>query len=280
MNGTIVTQSLSLGHALDVAGTASGVVHSVFERAVNLMVDVEMWTLLAESKSDLPFGIRVACPDFRPLGICPGDAVQVRAGFVSISEGGVRGLIDCRVARRWLPSFQPVVLPGLSFRVDALAALGFERCWPDSCELARWAMSALHCPRTLEQTLAKVVGAGPGATPSGDDVLVGTLAVLGSPHAGETGARSLRLMREALEPLLTTTTDVSAHLLRQAAHGFVSRDLHELLEALAGGSSPSRLQATIERVVETGATSGADACMGIAAAAPLFFIPEHEKAAA
>jgi hypothetical protein len=90
-------QALSIGHALDADSAGFGIVHSVFARAVNLMVREEMWTLLAAEKADLPFGIRVASSD---------------------------------------------------------------------------------------------LGRGPGSTPCGDDVLVGILAVLNSPHSGAAGARA------------------------------------------------------------------------------------------
>src|SRR5262245_13828422 len=48
-------QALSIGHALNADSAGLGVVHSVFARAVNLMVREEMWTLLAAEKADLPF---------------------------------------------------------------------------------------------------------------------------------------------------------------------------------------------------------------------------------
>jgi hypothetical protein len=79
---------------------------------------------------------------------------------------------------------------------------------------------------------------------------------------------------------LPSTNDVSAHLLRQAAHGLISRDLHELVSALIGGASPEHLSGTVRRVIETGATSGADTCEGLLAFAPTYFIQQHETLAA
>src|SRR4051812_48151358 len=95
----MLLQALSLGHGVDVGKPRSGVVHSVFERAVNLLVDGELWTVLAGGWPDAPFGIRIA----RSLGgfnVISGDCVNVRAGFV-----GVENLIfDCRTAARWRPT--------------------------------------------------------------------------------------------------------------------------------------------------------------------------------
>lgn len=266
--------ALSLGYALDVGSEACGVVHGVFRHAVNVMIRGEMWTLLAEAKSDLPFGIRVAFPDFDPLGLQRGEPVHVRAGFVGI---GSRLVVDCRAAGRWAPASESGVAPGLMQRLAVVAKSARGRSWSGSAEMARAAKSAMEEPAPLGDVLAKIVGRGPGATPSGDDVLVGILAVLTSAPSGTTAAERLR---RALLPLLPTTTDVSAHLLHQAAHGLLGRDVNELVSAVIGNSSPAQLSDAVRRVVETGATSGADTCEGLVAFAPIYFIPQHAMAAA
>ena len=61
-------QALSVGHSLEFDFARTGVVHSVFAGTANLDMHVEMWTLLAEDVSDLPFGVRVAAKDFK-LGV-------------------------------------------------------------------------------------------------------------------------------------------------------------------------------------------------------------------
>jgi hypothetical protein len=373
----------SLGYALDAGPVACGVVHSVFRHAVNVMMCGEMWTLLAEGKSDLPFGIRVALPDFDALGLRRGETVHVRSGFMGI---GSRLVVDCRATARWVPARVLEPAPGLMRRLAMMAKLVRGRSWSGSAEMALAVKSAMHSPAAIGVVLAKVVGCGPGATPSGDDVLVGILAVLTSTHSKSAGAmttevlprasavnpsprpagerklaggashriraskrpapagaadaapspflrprrgwshfafdsggwrhrlislgppghsqvgphdftaavgmrrvantrrtdgtRDAELLRGALLPLLPTTNDVSAHLLRQAAHGLLSRDLHELVSALIGNSSPAQLRDAVQRVVETGATSGADTCEGLLAFAPSYFIQQHAMAAA
>ena len=89
-------QVLSVGHALDTDSAGFGIVHSVFARAVNLMLRAEMWTLLAADRADLPFGIRVAPADLDVLGLRNGDPVNVRVGFVSIGSGSICRVVDCR----------------------------------------------------------------------------------------------------------------------------------------------------------------------------------------
>jgi len=270
-------QALSVGHALDADSAGFGIVHSVFARAVNLMIRAEMWTLLAADKADLPFGIRVASADFDVLGLRNGDPVNVRAGFVSIGSGSSCRVVDCRAAPRWLPARHNKTEPGLAGRLAVLATAASDRSWHESARMAQAVRSALEVSAALCDALAKVVGQGPGSTPSGDDVLVGILAVLNSPHSGAAGARAAESLGRAILPLLWTTSDVSGQLLRQAVNGLFSRDVHELVLALLGNPAPQQLRNTIRRVIETGATSGADTCMGLLAFAPSFLIPREER---
>jgi Protein of unknown function (DUF2877) len=273
-------QALSVGHALDANAAGFGIVNSAFARAVNLMIRAEMWTLLAADKADLPFGIRVASADFDVLGFRRGDPVNVRAGFVSIGSGSTRRVVDCRTAPRWLPAGHNKTEPGLAGRLAVVATAASDRSWHESALMAQAIKSALEVSAALGDVLAKVVGRGPGSTPSGDDVLVGILAVLNSPHSGAAGARAAKSLGRAILPLLWTTSDVSGQLLRQAMKGLFSRDVHELVMALLGNPPPEQLRNTIQRVIETGATSGADTCMGLLAFAPSFLIPREERATA
>jgi len=273
-------QALSVGHALDADSAGFGIVHSVFARAVNLMMGSELWTLMAADKTDLPFGIRLATADFDVLGLHNGEPVNVRAGFVSIGSGSTGRVVDCRAAPRWLPSRHVKTEPGLASRLAVVATAASDRSWHESARMAQAVRSALEVSAALGDVLGKVVGRGPGSTPSGDDVLVGILAVLNSSHSGTAGARAAESLSRAILPLLWTTSDVSGQLLRQAVKGLFSRDVHELVLALLGNPAPQQLRNTIRRVIETGATSGADTCMGLLEFAPSFLIPREERAAA
>jgi hypothetical protein len=272
-------QALSLGHALDVHSANAGAVHSVFAHAVNVEIRGDLWTLVSADRADLPFGIRVASRDFDLLGLRGGDRVNVRSGFVGIESSRARVIVDCRAAPRWIPTLQNEPAPGLAQRLAVVAAAANQRAWPGSARMASAMMAALHDPAALRSVLPDVVGCGPGSTPAGDDVLVGILAVLTSPHSGATGAAAASSLRRSLSPLLPMTTDISGHLLRQAVDGLFGRAVHELVCALIGDPAPRQLNETVQRVVETGATSGADMCAGLLAAAPSFPLC-HERAAA
>jgi hypothetical protein len=70
---------------------------------------------------------------------------------------------------------------------------------------------------------------------------------------------------------------VSGQLLRQATNGLFGRDIHELISALLGASPRQLLCEKVRRVIESGATSGADTCEGMLAFAPFFFRTDNER---
>ena len=273
-------QALSVGHALDVYSAGSGRIHSVFAHAVNVEIRRDMWTLLGAERTDLPFGIRVASMDFISLGLCRGNPVNARSGFIGFESRTARIVVDCRAAPRWTPAREHKPAWGLGQRLDLLSAVAKPLAWHGSIRMACAVVSALSNPDAPDEVVSGVVGCGPGCTPAGDDVLIGILAVLGSPHSGERGSAAFHSLRRSLRPLLPRTTDISAHLLRQAADGLVGRAVHELVGASIGNAGTSALREAVNRVVDTGATSGADMCMGLLASARSFLLDHDEREAA
>jgi len=273
-------QALSVGHAIDPKRAALGRVHSVFAHAVNLEIQGDLLTVVSCDRSDLPFGIRVASSDFDTAGLERDDTVHVRAGWVGIRNRGSGVVIDYRGASRWLPTWEVKHEPGLESRLRAVSVAAVHRAWHGSASLSDAVVCALNDRQTLGKVLARVIGHGPGCTPAGDDVLVGVLAVLKSPHVGPDGTEAAHAVCHAMLPLLATTTDISAHLLRQAARGLFGRAVHDLVCALVGDTVPQDLRAAIQSVIEAGATSGADLCLGMLASARAFLVTDHERAAA
>lgn len=108
------------------------------------------------------------------------------------------------------------------------------------------------------EALRAMVGAGPGTTPSGDDVIVGVLA----------GLRVLGLRDQAdslghdVTALLPQTTAASRHYLSAAIDGRFGEHVHELVAALVLGESAER---TLGRAAQWGATSGTDLLVGLVA---------------
>lgn len=104
---------------------------------------------------------------------------------------------------------------------------------------------------------AQLIGAGPGATPAGDDVVVGVAAGLLACGAVDAAAT----LRAAVRPLLERTARASRHDLRAALAGEFSEHAHLLVGALR---HPGLVAAALRRARAWGATSGFDLAAGVA----------------
>ncbi len=164
--------------------------------------------------------------------------------------------VDLSLGERAIPA------PAAHALLGALDALPPSPALPSPDPLRRLA------PRLAGQALAGdvdgellrgLVGAGPGTTPSGDDVIVGVLA--GLQAAGR--ARAARTLARRALRLLPATTAASGHYLSAAADARFGEHVHELVAALSAGRPPAR---TIGLAARWGATSGIDLLFGLAAA--------------
>jgi hypothetical protein len=107
-----------------------------------------------------------------------------------------------------------------------------------------------------DSTLKALVGAGPGTTPTGDDIIVGTLAGLRAASRPEHAAT----LGRQLSPMLGATTTTAAHYLAAAIDGRFGEHVHEFIAALSAGAPTN---ATIELASRWGATSGVDLLVGL-----------------
>jgi len=109
-------------------------------------------------------------------------------------------------------------------------------------------------------SVEKLIGLGPGLTPSGDDFLGGVLIALralGWPDVAETMGRWL------LRRAGTRTHAISCAHLRCAADGAGAAVLHDTLAALVSPGAPG-LGARLDAVAAMGHSSGWDALAGMA----------------
>ena len=218
--------------------------------------------LTAESSGLMPGG---AC-------LCAEDFFRVREEILACETAG-----NAAVLRGWdgrSTSVEPTDLVLHETHISPESALAYERALqalPVADAVAASVMSPERVRRSApalaqqavdgrvrSEALRSMVGAGPGTTPSGDDVIVGVLA----------GLRALGLRAEAdllghdVTPLLSTTTAASRHYLSAAIDGRFGEHVHHLVAALADGESP---ECTLRRAGEWGATSGTDLLVGLVA---------------
>jgi hypothetical protein len=114
-----------------------------------------------------------------------------------------------------------------------------------------------NAAQALPQAVAGLIGLGPGLTPSGDDFMIGALALLdalGEPRVHRTLARAVSDVAPDL------TSPLSACLLNAAAAGHMGEHLHRAVAFVIAGN----VAAAIAAVRGIGHTSGWDMLAGIA----------------
>lgn len=104
-----------------------------------------------------------------------------------------------------------------------------------------------------------LIGCGPGLTPSGDDMLIGALAMLYA--TGHTS--SPRPFLPPADQLAHLTTSVSCRYLNSARHGTFSTPVLRLLRRW---QSTRSAHYAVQRLLNVGHTSGADTLLGMAMA--------------
>ena len=124
----------------------------------------------------------------------------------------------------------------------------------------RWLSEVLDAGATPaigdREAVRGLIGLGPGLTPSGDDFLVGALALLDA--IGERDAHTA-VARAVVDLLAERTTPLSACFLRAAAAGHIGDALHRAVSSAFSGDA----DAAVAAIKKTGHSSGWDMMAGI-----------------
>ncbi|MFF0525994.1 DUF2877 domain-containing protein [Actinomadura nitritigenes] len=223
---------------------------------------------------------------------------SVREGDeATVGDGRVEaGALCVRVRRWWDPTpvlgpFQPAALArGVAVLEDAFVAAGMAggglAGHPDPLALAE-CCAAGDLAGAVEAA-ERIVGLGPGLTPSGDDILCGLLVSLRL-VGGAVTAPAVRAGKTARTPrgafgtvpesgtavwladwlgaavtadAGTRTTALAATLLHCAAEGGAGGEIAAVLRCVAGHEPPS---AAVRRLLAIGHTSGTDLAWGVLA---------------
>jgi len=197
-----------------------------------------------------------------PLAMVTTEPLPAIASTAPITVGGGEVRIGSHVWNpvRWFDPRPSVPRPPQPF---ALAEAS-EALWNvDDLEAG---VSVVHAWRVAAALAAgdvepcrDLIGAGPGLTPAGDDVVAGALAVCGLSGGGPRP----RAMEGLLDHASTATTALSAALLGCAARGQVVPQASEMLRALSGSAAVAPALAHLRAV---GSTSGTALAIGMVAA--------------
>jgi hypothetical protein len=141
-----------------------------------------------------------------------------------------------------------------------------EVCSPLSQRMSRPVMQLINSVEQfdiqgLTQAAEKLIGLGPGVTPSGDDILIGFLAGLWS-TAGQNQIRLsfVRLLGNEIIRIAKLTSEISRTYLYHAAQGRFSSSLSRVVEAIATGTN---LEPVTREALQVGHSSGMDSVTGL-----------------
>jgi hypothetical protein len=268
--------ALTFGASVPARGSAS--VHSLFERAANLELSGQRLVVLLDAQcSNVPHGIRLPAHAWRELraSMRVGDAVYLEPGMLRFAHSDL--IIDLSGATRWHVDLTKTHLDWRDERVvrafaavraasqsggahthDAMAAL-YSRRLGSVLPLLNIAIEQLQVAVANEQ-LQRLLGLGPGLTPSGDDFIVGCLAGLAIGTRNE--RERIRFLAEISSGLeLSATTLISRQHLSDACHLQFAQALAELAVAIAAGAAD--VLARLKAALAVGAKSGADGVAGL-----------------
>ena len=211
---------------------------------------VRVISLLSARGSGVPNGVRLASGSLR------GHRVGEQA---CVGSGGIRtGSLDIRVVRTWSSAVYPI-------RTTPSGLVELEQAVDSAlCGVPAPAVEALRAAwddqKSGEQrcgsAIGGLIGLGQGLTPGGDDVVAGMLIGL---HA--VGHSDLARRMGTVDRLAERTTLLSADLIRLAAAGHACLEVLGVLTAMNAGAL---LDASIDRLLSVGHTSGADLVTGLA----------------
>jgi len=274
----------SIGEA--VPEHAAGTVHSVFRHACNIeTAGGELVTLLASIQGNSAHGIKLAHP-VTPLDawLSAGQDALIEQALLRVPAAAVG--IDLSGASVWRGEIAAVRVDACANALSQMRSTLCERAGAHGFAAvlvaARAADSAIglalearlssalpalaqatacHDSAAVADIAAKLVGLGPGLTPSGDDFLTGYLAALWSRGRTECGiAALLKRLNVCFAPLFPRTNAISRQMLRDAVQGRFSEHLAKLISAVA--NERDVVGATV-RALQTGHSSGADTVCGL-----------------
>lgn len=265
-------EALKIHDALDrllTQGPIRGQVHSVFQKALNI-IDEEnhLYTLLTSEMDDGPLAVTLSLKSFEESPFIKDQRILMTREELRIP--GHR--IPLENASRFSLLFPPYDPSPWCYRLIQETESILERENQHGGSPYERAVEKLLHERLMDLTDAfqkededqilssskKLIGLGPGLTPSGDDVLLGMMLVLNLP--GNPYEKYLPLFDQVLLEARDETNLLSFHGLARAREGFVRRNLLDFIKAIL---REKEIEKEREQVRAIGHTSGQDILLGV-----------------
>ena len=280
-------QALSIGEAIP-RETFDAVIQSVFDSAVNLRLTEEdrLITLLISDHYELPQGIRIWMKNLSFQSLIPGLRAAARGGILRFDSSPVT--VDLRCASVWkcrVPELHVDMKPLATQQawsaawnllnkeqerrnVDIIADDLFRTNVgsPLSQRIAKPVMQLITSTEQYDidgviHAAEKMIGLGPGVTPSGDDILIGFLAGLWSIVGQDQSQISfIRSFGAELVQLAKQTSEISRTYILHATQGQFSSSFSHLAETIA---TDNDVEAATRTAMRVGHSSGMDSVTGL-----------------
>lgn len=278
------------------AGVCPATVHSVFDRAVNLVTPLGLVTLLPKCRPLYPFSVRIDTDiPFPALGLRPDMSAMLLPGEASAGTLRVDLTNALDTDLSVLERKELIVPPDLSDRLERLAGVIGEEGKPEgmaplvfhleegsSADYAerfphnhytafllprvRRLFDALHTGQIVEISAAAgaMAGCGPGLTPSSDDFLCGMMAAMLA-RGGARGRvlRTMDITQRMGCAARVKTNVISGSFLIRSSQGLLSADVLDTVGQLFSNGPTQSLESAASRVITFGETSGTDILSGI-----------------
>ena len=271
----------------------TGKVHSVFRSTVNLILnDGELITLRASNdKQQLPGAISFSAPlgfDFSHH-VKHGTNICCRGGILRLSESDLT--FDLRLAqnikleKNYYSSVNTNIKNDESWQIAwnflinnrgsaglILAINKIEPVTPFDVALVSRAqecipllLSAVRKNNIVitKKAASRLVGAGPGLTPSGDDFLVGFLTGAQHTFQNKEQIKCINFLGSYLSKQVGNSVDISCAYLKHAASGYTIKSLKDLTKLIINDTYRTKIINSINIVLRFGHSSGSDTVFGL-----------------
>jgi hypothetical protein len=279
VSATTARSVSALSRGLRVPPSSVLRVHSIFERTANLERSDRRLLVLADvSCANVPHGVRLPASDWRALraALRLGDTASLAAQRLHFPRAEY--VVDLTSASRWHIDLMQIgcdwsnarvreaftsacaILRSANARSDDPLARAYARLLARIVPDLERALRTLHSGMALEG-LGRLLGTGPGLTPSGDDFVVGMLAGLAVCAQSRQQLLFLDDLCRGVNDARVATTPISQQHLSDACHLHFAQPLAELAVAIASGVADVTPELTAALAV--GAHSGTDGVAGL-----------------
>jgi hypothetical protein len=262
-----------------------GWIHSVFDRAVNIMTAGGIISILPAEKGLYPWSCTVETDvPFTGLGLKPGMQARITRTELQVIDAGFTVDFNNTIVKNLdvfgrasykspeqscLPTLKALLLA--EGNLDGMLPLALNTVDNPFSFMIRPRLTALHAAfsamdmEKAASAAAAIAGLGIGLTPSSDDMLLGYVYTY-YPLAEAKGfkrADALAIGQSACYAAAKKTNDISGNFLLRCGDGLISQFMSDLLNVLFSGAPPNRLKLPVTRILRIGSASGSDILCGI-----------------